>query len=105
MSSALIVYKGRRNIVTANLGFNLTGSVITSEIREEVDRTSTLIATWTVAVVDAAGGTITLTLDDSVTTGITQTSGYMDLKRVNGGEPLPVFEKPIEVEFRESVTA
>jgi hypothetical protein len=105
MSNAVVVHKGRTVTVQANLGVDLTGSVITSEIREEPDRESPLIVAWTVAITDAAAGDITLTLDNSLTTGITATSGYMDLKRTAGGEPLAVFDKPIEVEFRETVTA
>jgi hypothetical protein len=54
---------------------------------------------------DGTDGKLILTLDDSDTNAITASSGYMDLKRVSGGEPIPVFDKPLEVVFRGSVTA
>lgn len=105
MSNKVIVHKGRTNTVTVKLGIDITGDVITSEIRTEEDFTSTLLATWIVAVVDAATGHLTLTLDDVTTGQITVDSGFMDLKRVSSGEPLPVFSRPLEVRFQGTVTA
>jgi hypothetical protein len=106
MSSAIIVHKGRTNIVTVDLGVDVSSDTLTSEIRAQPDTTSTLIATWTVAKV--GGGTtgeLTLTLDNTITSQITAASGYMDIKRVSNGEPVSVFDKPLEVTFRGTVTA
>lgn len=105
VSNPVVVYKGRTNLLPVRLGFDVTGNVITSQIRAEPNQASALIATWTVTVDNALTGDLTLRLDDSVTVAITATSGYMDLKRVAGGEPLPIFEHLLEVEFRETVTA
>lgn len=105
MGNKLIVHKNRRNTIVVNLGIDITGDTITGEIRAEQDHESALIAAWTVVVTDAATGALTLTLDDSVTAGITVSSGYTDLKRVSGGEPLAVFDKPLEVSFQGTVTA
>jgi hypothetical protein len=63
-----------------------------------------LVATFTVAVIDAPTGELTLTLDNTPASGITVDFGYMDIKRVSGGEPLPVFDRPLEVKFRGVVT-
>lgn len=105
MANQLIVYKGRTNIVPVSLGVDVEGDTITSEIRTEPNSESALIATWTVDVVtDGSDGEITLTLDNAVTSLISVDSGYMDIKRLVGSEPIPVFEKPIEVVFRASVT-
>jgi hypothetical protein len=104
MSNAVIVHKGRTNTLPVATGIDLTGSVVTSEIRSEPSRTSLLLATWTVTVTDAVAGELMLRLDNSDTSDLSATTGYMDLKRVVGGEPLPIFDKPLEVEFRESVT-
>ena len=64
-----------------------------------------LIATWDVAfVTDGTDGEISLTLDDLITGAIFYDKGYMDLKRMTGGEPIPVFDRPLEVLFRGTVT-
>lgn len=105
MSNKVIVHKNRTNTITIDLGFDVSADVITSQIRAEQDPTSALIATWVVGfVTDGTDGLLTLTLDNSVTE-ITVDSGYMDLKRVSGGEPLAVFDKPLEVSFQGTVTA
>ncbi len=38
-----------------------------------------------------ADGEVILTLDNDVTAAISNSVGYMDLKRVAGGEPLSIF--------------
>lgn len=102
MSDTIVVYKGRTNIVTVNLGIDVSSDTITSEIRTA---SGTLIATWTVAFDgDGTDGELILTLDNSVTSAITYPSGLMDLKRMMGGEPVSVFDESLEVEFREIVT-
>ena len=109
MSSKIIVHKGRTNTIAVSLGMNVSADTITSEIRAEPDQASELIATWTVT--KPGGGTdgeLILKIDDSVTKEIQASSGYMDLKRVVGGgsgEPVAVFDQPIEVAFRGTVTA
>lgn len=102
--SSLVVHKGRTNVTVVDLGINVTGDSFTSEIREKPSRTSPLIATWVVTVTNAASGLLKLTLDDSITTAITHTIGYMDIKRNTDGEPVTVFDRPVRVEFRETVT-
>lgn len=104
MSNKLIVHKNYTNEIKVDLGIDITGDTITSQIRAEADHTSDLITTWTVTVDDAPTGMLTLTLDDSLTGAITVDSGYMDIRRVSGGEPLPVLDRPIEVSFQGTVT-
>lgn len=99
------VHRGRTNVVQANLGIDITGDTLTSEIRSKPEQDATLLATWTLSVVNAATGQILLTLDNSVTADIEVNSGFMDIKRISGGEPLPVFDEPLEVLFVGSVTA
>lgn len=106
MSNEVIVHKSRTNTLRVNLGINVAADILTSEIRSEPDPDSTLIAEWDVAfVTDGTDGRLVLSLDDSVTSLITYTTGYMDIKRVSAGEPIPVFDRPLEVIFREVVTA
>lgn len=105
MSNEVIIHKGRTNTIPVHLGFDLTGSVITSEIRVDPSSDSDLICTWTVTVPDVVAGDLLLTLDNSDLAPVTAKTGYMDLKRVSGGEPLPVFDRPLKVEFRDTVTA
>ena len=104
MSDKVIVQKGRTNTLIVNLGIDVTGNTFKSEIRTAPDSSSPLIATWTIAITTAATGILTLTLDESVTKLITYDAGYMDLKRINGGKAVPVFDKPIEVDLRSTVT-
>lgn len=103
--SALNVFKRRTNVVQVDLGMDVSADTFESEIREGKDNTTTLIATWTIAfLTDGTDGKLVLTLDDSVTSTITQKTGYMDLKRISVGEPLPVFNAPVKVLFKEVVT-
>lgn len=104
-TSKVIVHKGRTNTLTVNMGMDVTADTITSEIRSEPDQNSPLIATWTVTKTNGgADGELTLKLDDLVTSQIRANSGYMDLKRIHNGEPLAVFDQPLEVTFRGTVT-
>jgi len=78
----------------------------TSEIRTEPTVASPLLATWvTTFLTDGHDGKLKLVLDNSVTGSVAANSGYMDVKRVSGGEPLTVFDEPVEVAFRGVVTA
>ena len=104
MSDAVVVHKGFTNTVSVDLGIDITGETITSQIKSLPDQDAALIATWSIAVDDAPNGLLTLTLDDVITSQITASKGFMDLRRVTGGEPVPVFDEPLEVEFRGTVT-
>jgi hypothetical protein len=102
MSNTIVVYKGRTNIVTVSLGIDVSGDTITSEIRTA---SGVFIASWVVTFEDdGSDGELVLTMDNLVSGAVLYPSGLMDLKRVSGGEPYPVFDKPLEVEFRETVT-
>lgn len=106
MSSEVVVHKGRTNVITVSLGIDVSADTITSEIRSEPETTATLIMTWVVTfATDGTDGELIFTIDDTATSGISENSGYMDIKRVSGGEPIPVFDRPLEVVFRGSVTA
>jgi hypothetical protein len=103
--NAVIVHIGRTNTLPVSLGMDVSGDTFTSQIRALKDPTSELIAEWDVDFdTDGSDGELVLTLDDSVTELITAETGYMDLKRVTGGEPVPVFDKPLSVIFRLVVT-
>lgn len=103
--SDIVVYKNRTNVVPVGLGFDVSADTITSEIREKPDRSSPIIATWTVSfLTDGTDGELILTLDDSITANITHKAGFMDFKRLSGGEPYNIFDKPIRVVFKETVT-
>ena len=108
MTNQVVVHKGRTNTIRVNLGYDVSAedpSHITSEIRAEPSQESTLIATWYVDYeTDGSDGVLTLTLDNTITSQITPNTGYMDLKRVIGGEPLAVFDEPLEVVFKGTVT-
>lgn len=106
MSHEVVVHKGRTNTLIIRLGYDISSDTFSSEIRSEPYVEAPLLATWTVSfLTDGTDGELSLVLDDVVTAQITASSGYMDLKRIAGGEPVPVFDKPLEVTFRGTVTA
>ena len=106
MSEPIIIHKGRTNVITASLGFNVANDILTSEIRSQRTPASMLIATWTITnLVDGLDGEIVLTLDDAALNDISVNRGFMDIKRVTNGEPISVFDAPLEVIFKEVVTA
>lgn len=101
----IIINKGRTVVVPVSLDYDVSTDTFTSEIREEVDQTSPLIATWTVTfATDGTDGEIVLTLDDSITTTLTKQIGYMDLKRTSNNTALNVFDEPIQVLIKNSIT-
>lgn len=102
----IIVHRGRTVIIPVSLGIDISGDTFTSEIRTDKDPEATLIATWTVGfATDGKDGELVLTLDDSVTSQIEHSTGYMDIKRVTAGEPVNVFDEPLEVLIKDTVTA
>jgi hypothetical protein len=102
MADSILIHKNRTNIISVALGFDVSNDTITSEIR---DKDLELIAEFDVSFAsDGSDGELILTLDDEQTSEITQVYGYMDLKRFSGGEPLSVFESPLEVIFQEVIT-
>jgi hypothetical protein len=105
MTDRVIVHKNRTNKLTVNLGMDITGDTITSEVRTQEDPESDLLMAWIVTVIDAPTGELEILVDDATTAQIEVDRGYMDFKRVSSGEPLPVMDKPLEVEFRNTVTA
>lgn len=99
------VYKGRTTLLRVSLGYDVSNDTITSEIRVDPNRESELIASWNVSFeTDGADGELILTIDDSVSDLIDRNDGYMDLKRVTGGQPVPVFDIPLQVLFKDTVT-
>lgn len=105
MRRELVVQKNRTNIVTASLGVDVSEDTLTSEIRTHENSTSQLIASWEISfLTDGTDGEIVLTLDNSVVDDIVHKTGYMDIKRTTNGEPLSVFDSPLFVVFRETIT-
>ena len=112
MSNAVVIHKGRTKTILLRLGEDVSppqgqtiDDVIKSEIRAAPDIGALLIATWVPSYVsDGTDGEVLLTLDNTITSQITQLEGYMDIKRTKDGEPIPVFDAPLPVEFRGSVT-
>ena len=103
MSNKIIVHKNRVNVITVDMGMDVSADTITSEIRSAPDVNSPLIVAWDVVFdTDGTDGELILTIQD---VEITANSGYMDIKREAGGQPYPVFDRPLEVEFRGTVTA
>lgn len=105
MSGEIVVYKARTNVLTIGLGYDVSADTLTSQVRSEPDLDAPLLMEWDVAfATDGTDGELVLTVDDLVTSEISANSGYMDLKRVTGGEPVPVFDRPVEVVFRGTAT-
>lgn len=106
MDRTIVIHKGRTNKFTVGLGFDVSGDELTSEIRVKESQGSTLLATFVVTfITDGTDGELLLTLDDSAVATVQHATGYMDIKRLTGGEPVSVFDAPLPVEFRGTVTA
>lgn len=104
MSGTVIVWKHVNNEITVNVGFDLGTNTVKSQIRTKPTRDGVLVADWVVDVVDAAEGELKLSMTETVSGGITVEKGYMDLVRLVGTEPWPVFDAPLEVSIRDVVT-
>jgi hypothetical protein len=105
MTGQIIVHKNRTNIITVDLGTDVSADTFASQIRAGKSNDADLIATWTVSfLTNGTDGKLKLTIDNSLLTNVTRSNGYMDLKRIKNNEPLSVFEEPIEVIFREVIT-
>lgn len=99
------VYRGRTTKIGVALGIDVSQDEITSQIRTEAKPTSTLLAEWKVDfLTDGEDGRLVLTIDDSDSTLTNHTNGFMDLKRMSGGEPVKVTDDVIPVVFMGSVT-
>ena len=102
MSNTIDVDIGRTNIVNVSLGIDVSGDILTSEIRTE---SGILIATWGLVFDgDGTDGELILTLDNTVTAAIVYPNGLMDIKRVTASEPISVFDQLLEVNFRKVIT-
>lgn len=105
MSEPLEIYKNRTNIVRISLGIDVSADTFASEIREEKNISSPLIASFVASfVTDGTDGEILLTCDNSSLSNVTVKYGYMDIKRTSNGEPLQAIS-PIKVVFKDPVTA
>lgn len=99
------VYRHRFNKIEVHLSYDVSNDILTSQIRREKSVHSRLITEWTIEKKNGGSdGILVLTLDDSTTSEIVDNVGYMDIMRFSGGEPLNVFEAPIEVSFTDVVT-
>lgn len=101
----IIVHKGRSVILPVSVGFDISTDAVTSQIRVSKKHDSELIATWSVEfLTDGTDGELLLKLDNAVTAAIDKSVGYMDIKRITGGEPVNLFDDPLEVVFKDTVT-
>lgn len=101
----IIIHKGRVNRIQIAMGIDVSLDTLTSEIRTQPTVDATLIVAFGVSfLTDGTDGLLVLTLDDT-DRAIEPAAGWMDLKRIVGTEAVPVFDEPLEVEFRSTVTA
>jgi hypothetical protein len=94
------VVRGRTITLPVTLTTDLTDyENIRSQIRVERDPESEEIAAWNVATVpEVSVYDLVLRLDNAITTGITQTMGYMDIVGDLDGEPTTLL-RTIKVDF------
>lgn len=105
MSNEVVVYKGRDNTVKVHLGRDVSASIFTSQIRSGTSVNTPFLADWDVSFeTDGEDGKLLLEMNALTSGQITAEVGYMDLKEMVGSVALPVFEKPLEVVFRGTVT-
>lgn len=104
MANAVIIHRGLTNTIPLVLGYDTTGDTISSQVRSGPDRSYPRLLNFEVTVVDESNGEYTLTIDDTFTSQIVVDTGYMDVLRITGGEPVPVFEEPLQVIFMGTVS-
>jgi hypothetical protein len=106
MDNTVVVYKHRTNTLTLSLGYDVSTTPITSEIRVAPDPASTKIADWVVTFkTNGVDGELILTMDNTVAGAIEHKTGFMDFKRMVNGEPVIVIDEPLPVVFQGVVTA
>lgn len=99
------VYRGRTTKIGVALGIDVSADTITSQIRKEKNSDSILLAEWEVDFLSTgADGRLVLTIDDTNSNLTTHTTGFMDFKRMSGGEPIKIVDEPIPVVFVGGVT-
>lgn len=105
MYTPVRVYRGRTTKIGVAFGIDVSQDTITSQIRAKADPESTLLGEWDVAfLTDGEDGRLVLTIDDSNSNLTKHTNGFMDFKRLSGGEPIKVTDEPIPVVFIGGVT-
>lgn len=91
----LTLEKGRTNVLPVTLGVAVpeAGSALKAEIRTGPSEQATLVATWSIQVVDAAAGEIVLTLTPAWADALTADTVYTDVIIIAGDRTLmPVLE-------------
>lgn len=101
----ITVFKNRMTKVPIDLPYDVAADTFASQIRAEKNHTSELLAEWSVTfATDGHDGKLVLTLTADDTKNITASGGFMDIKRVTGGDSVPVFDESLEVYFEETIT-
>ena len=104
--ASLTIYKNRTNRVLFKSGVDAPEDEWYSEIRVGKTQDSDLIVAWTFEPVDGGDpGDFLISIDDSLLQDVSHSRGYMDIKRISAGEPLPVLKDIIIVKFKDTVTA
>lgn len=101
----IVIERGRTITLPVKVSYDVSEDTITSDIRVSRNSSSLLIAHWMVSYrTDGKDGELLFVLDDSVTANIAEHFGYMDIKRVTGGEPVGMVDTPMEVIIRDVIT-
>jgi hypothetical protein len=105
------IYRRMVNVVLLSFGYDLSGDIITSQIRRGRHVLTDLVSEFEVEfVTDGTDGDVRLTLDDSGPTSDIPGDlefAYMDAKRLMGGlggDPVPMFAGPLVVRFVDVLT-
>ena len=99
------VWLGRTNEVEIDFGEDVSTSSVSSQIREEPNSQSPLIAQWTSSFkTNGADGVVVLKLQPTDLSSVTEERGYMDIKRVVGGESVVDLDNHIKVIFIKPIT-
>ena len=99
------VYKNRTNVLLVRFGRDISADEFSSQIKEDKTSSSEVVVAWAPSFeTDGTDGVLRLVLSNELIATITKSIGYMDIKRMSAGEPLPVFKELIEVHFKETIT-
>ena len=102
--STVDVHKHRTTELHVILPYPTENDIFTSQVRKGRSQATEVIVEWNVSKSEESSNKLILVIDDELASTITETTGYMDIKRVTAGEPLAVFNDPILVTFKDVIT-
>lgn len=105
MLDRITVHKHRATVISFGFGIDLSQDTLTSQIRDSKNSTGNDLGFWDIQpLTDGTDGRYVFTFSPEKATLVTVDKGYMDVKRVSGGQPLTLMNRILTVEFKDVIT-